>query len=161
MHKAGHDIVISLPAEPSEGLVQHRLKTPHKSRTVLPKNSGFDSPKSSRFVPHTYVRFSLGSRERVRNASAQLVFHPVTVSTDIHGRCVVQQAIEQRGQDLIAKERSPVRETRVGRNDQRPSLVSLRHPAEEVSGVERIQRQVADLITDQNLGLRIDPQAPV
>ncbi len=45
MHKAGHDIVISLPAEPSEGLVQHRLKTPHKNRTVLPKKKRIRFPK--------------------------------------------------------------------------------------------------------------------
>ncbi|ACV58531.1 hypothetical protein Aaci_1507 [Alicyclobacillus acidocaldarius subsp. acidocaldarius DSM 446] len=51
-------------------LCQQRVKTPQKNRARFPKNSGFDSPKSSRFVPHTYVRFVSCSRECVRNASS-------------------------------------------------------------------------------------------
>lgn len=49
---------------------QQRIKTPQKNRARFPKNSGFDSPKSSRFVPHTYVRFVSRSRQCVRNASS-------------------------------------------------------------------------------------------
>ena len=77
-----------------------------------------------------------------------------TVTFDVDDRRVVQQPVEDRGGDhLVAEDLTPAGQALVGRDQDRPPLVAPRHQLKKQVGPQPVQRQVADLIDDQKLGL--------
>ena len=75
---------------------------------------------------------------------------PVGVALDLDNDGMVQQAVEQRGgHDVIPKDSSPVPEAAIGCEDGGALLVAGVDQLEEQVGAAGFDRQVADLIDDE------------
>ena len=92
------------------------------------------------------------------DAGLLLVFEPVALALDVDSGGVMQQPVEDgRGDDVVGEDRAPVAVAIVGGQDDGPLLIPFRDQLEEAGGGERVQRQVAHLVQDEQLGL--DQQA--
>ena len=72
----------------------------------------------------------------------------------------MQQAVEDRGrQDLVAEDGAPLRHELIGGDEQAAALVAARDELEEEMGAAALERQVAELVDDQQLRLAVKQQA--
>ena len=110
--------------------------------------------------------FGEGDRRRYRigqwpgqDASAPLVLEPVAFAGDLHDRRVVQDPIEHGGGEHgVGCERViPAPEAEVRGQHQRALFVAPRHDLEEQVGLFAAERQITDLVDDQQLGCSHDP----
>src|SRR5882672_7782947 len=109
--------------------------------------------------PHPLVSTS-GGRLGLFGADqsgSQLVLEPVRVAADVQGHGVMQHAIEDRGGDhAVAEHVGPGREALVTGEDHRPALVAATDQLEEEVRAKPIDRQVADLVDDEQLRSGVD-----
>jgi superfamily II DNA or RNA helicase len=90
------------------------------------------------------------ARLRAEQAAAPLLPQPVAVAPDRQHVAVVQQPIEdRRGDHLIAKHLAPLHDGAVGGDQHAAALVAAGDQLEEQVRRVRLQRQVAQLINDQ------------
>ncbi len=83
-------------------------------------------------------------------AGLQLLFEPIRVAPDVDGDRVMQDPVEDRGgNNPVAEDLAPAAEALVGREDHRAPLVAAANELEEEVGAGAIDRQVADLVDDQ------------
>lgn len=85
---------------------------------------------------------------------AALLFEAVAVSLDLNDVSVMQDAVEHGGRQrgVAAEGGVPLRERQVARQDHRATLVALGDDLEEVAGLVAGQRQIADLVDDEQAG---------
>ena len=76
--------------------------------------------------------------------------HAVAVAADVDEVAVVQEPVdERRGHDLVAEDLAPFLEALVGGEHGRGVFVAAGHELEEEHGAGAGDRQVADLVDDQ------------
>ena len=98
-----------------------------------------------------FDRRESGATEQPRPA---LLFEPVALALNVERGRVVQQAVQDGGgQDRIVEGLAPIQEALVGGDDQAGALVATHHQTEEQAGFELRERQVADLVDDEHLGV--------
>ena len=86
--------------------------------------------------------------------------HPVAVAVDVDDMAVVQQAIDERSShDLVAQDLAPLLEALVGRQHSGCALIAPVDELEEEHRAGLADRQVADLVDDQELGIGEDLEA--
>ena len=79
---------------------------------------------------------------------------PVALPLDIQGRGMVQEPVEDgRGQDMIIEDLAPVGEALVVGDDQAPPLVAPDQEPEEQAGLLPRERQIAQLVEDEQPGI--------
>src|SRR5947207_13153945 len=72
----------------------------------------------------------------------------------------MEQAIEDRGsEDVVAEDRAPLRDELVGGDEQAPAFVPAGDELEKEMRAVSFERQVAELVDDQQLRLRVKHQA--
>src|ERR1700674_731176 len=103
---------------------------------------------------------TVGSRH---DAGAALVLEPVALTSDLNDGRVMQDPVEHGGSEhSVARERLvPTAECEIGGEDQRASFVTPRDHLEEQIGLLASERQIADLIDDQQLRCRDPPMHPL
>ena len=85
--------------------------------------------------------------------------HPVTPSINCHHLRVMQQPIEQRScQYLISQQRSPLRKTRVTRQQDRPSFVPSHHQLKQLVRLLYRQPRISHLVDHQHPRHYVAPQ---
>jgi hypothetical protein len=105
-----------------------------------------ESPRCSGSLGHFELRFE--------QTGLELLLEPEAFSFDVDCNRMVQKPIENRaGDHVIAEDLAPGAKTLVAGNDDRTSLVATRDQLEEQIGALAIDRQVADLVADQELRL--------
>jgi hypothetical protein len=83
-----------------------------------------------------------------------LVLEPVAFALDVDGGRVVQQPVEDgRIDHVVGEDRAPVAVALVGGEDDGPLLIAFRDQLKQAGGGERIERQIAHLVEDEQLGL--------
>src|SRR5207249_8166870 len=93
-------------------------------------------------------------------AGLELLFEPIRVAPDVDGDRVMQDSIEDGGSDdAVAKDLAPAAEALVARKDHRAPLVAAADELEEQVGAGAIDRQVADLVHDQQPRHGVDLEA--
>ncbi len=86
--------------------------------------------------------------------------HAVAVATDVDDVTVVEQAIDERsGHDLVAQDLAPLLEPLVGRQHGGCALIAPVDELEEEHRAGLTDRQVADLVDDQERGISEDLEA--
>ena len=86
--------------------------------------------------------------------------HPVAVTSDVDDVTVVQESVDEcSGHDLIAQDLTPVLEPFVGREHGGCALIAPVDELEEEHGAGRADRQVADLVDDQERRVGQDLEA--
>lgn len=89
-----------------------------------------------------------------------MMTHAEAVAADVDDVTVVQQAIDERGgHDLVAQDLAPLLEPFVGCEDSGRSLIAPVDELEEEHGTGLADRQVADLVDDQERGIGEDLEA--
>src|SRR5215207_9776232 len=95
-------------------------------------------------------RIRLATRQQTRLA---LLLEPVAFPLDVDdGRVVKQPVQDGRGDDLVTEDLAPAGQALVGGNQDRAPLVAARDELEEQVRPQPLQRQIADLVDDQQLG---------
>src|SRR3546814_8558401 len=88
----------------------------------------------------------------LQKASPALLAEPIAVTADCDHGAVVQQAIQDGGGDhRVAEHRAPLGDRAVRGEQDRAALVTPADQLEEQVGGVRIERQVAELVDDQQL----------
>ena len=73
---------------------------------------------------------------------------------------VMEQAVEDRGgEDVVTEDRAPLRDDLVGGDQQTAAFVPAGDELEKEMGAASFKRQIAELVDDQQLRLRIKHQA--
>ena len=94
--------------------------------------------------------FELGFEQ----AGLELLLKPEAFTFDVDRDRMVQQAVEDRAGDHgVAEDLAPGAETLVAGDDDRAALVAARDQLEEQIGALAVDRQIANLVTDQKLRL--------
>ena len=107
-------------------------------------------------------RFDGLDAARLEQAGLELLAEPVAVALDVNGDGVVEQAIEDRGRDHgIAEHLAPGPEALVAGEDDGAALVAARDELEEEVGALAVDRDVADLVDDEQLRLPQELEALV
>ena len=89
-----------------------------------------------------------------------MLAQPVAGALDLHDDGMVEQAVKQRrGDDRIAKDVTPFGEAAIGREDHRAAFVACGDELEEQITAAGHDRQVADLVDDQQRGPGKEPDA--
>src|SRR5215471_3351683 len=98
-------------------------------------------------------RGSLRGLGGANEAGLELVLEPIGIAPDVEGNGVVEDAIEnRRGDDPVAEDLAPAAEALVARQDHRAALVAATDELEEQVDALPVDRQVADLIDDEQAG---------
>jgi hypothetical protein len=86
--------------------------------------------------------------------------HAVAPAADVDDDGVVDEAVDDGGgDDLVGKDLAPIREAAVGsEHDGRGLLVATADDLEDPVGRGLVERQVADLVDDQDRGLEVGAQ---
>jgi hypothetical protein len=72
----------------------------------------------------------------------------------------MKQAIEDRsGEDVVAKDGAPLRNDLVGSDQETAAFVAAGDELEKEMGAPSFKRQIAELVDDQQLRLRVKHQA--
>ena len=80
--------------------------------------------------------------------------HPVAVAADVDDVAVMQQPVDECcGHDLVAQDLAPLLEALVGREHGGRVLVAPVDQLEEEHGASLVDRQIADLVDDQERGV--------
>ena len=112
--------------------------------------SPFTTPRESRRCSLSLGHFELGFEQ----TGLELLLKPEAFSFDVDGNRMVQKPIENRAGDHgVAEDLAPGAETLVAGNDDRTTLVAARDQLKEQIGALAVDRQVADLVADQELRL--------
>ena len=86
--------------------------------------------------------------------------HPVAAAAYVDDMAVMQEAIDEcSGHDLVTQDLTPLLEPFVGREDGGCALIAPVDELEEEHGAGRADRQVADLVDDQERGIGEDLEA--
>jgi len=97
-----------------------------------------------------YLRLGGGGLDRLDEAGFELVLQPVGVAADVDGDRVVQDAIEDCcGDHGVAEYVAPAPEALVAGEDHRPALVASANELEEQIGADAVDREVTDLVDDE------------
>src|SRR5215475_4980216 len=90
---------------------------------------------------------------RADEAGLQFLLEPVRVAADVERHRVMEEPIEDRGGDYpVAEHIAPSGEALVAGDDHRPALVAVADQLEEEVRAQPIDRQVANLVDDQQPG---------
>src|SRR5579864_2700956 len=99
------------------------------------------------------------SRRSSKEPSLLFLSESIALALDYQGVAVMQQAIEDRGrQDVVAEDRAPLRHDLVGGDQQAAAFVPAGDELEKEMGAASLERQVAELVDDQQLRLRVKHQ---
>lgn len=83
--------------------------------------------------------------------------HPVAVAADVDDVAVVEQPIDQRpSHEIVAEDLAPFVEGLVRGQDGGGRLVPAGHELEEEHGAVARDRQIADLVNDEQRGMRVN-----
>ena len=86
--------------------------------------------------------------------------HPVAAAADVDDMAVMQQAIDERsGHDLVAQDLAPLLEAFIGGQHSGCALIAPVDELEEEHGAGLADRQVADLVDDQERRIGEDLEA--
>ena len=95
-------------------------------------------------------------------AGLLLLPQAVAVALDVDGRGVMEQPVEDgRGEDLVVEDLPPVHEALVAGDDEARPLVAPDQEPEEEARLFAGQRQVAELVQDEDPGIGELLQGPV
>src|SRR5712664_4085098 len=98
-----------------------------------------------------------GGLDRLDEAGFEFVLQPVGVAADVDGDRMVQDAIEDcRRDDPVAEDVAPAPEALITGQDHRPPLVAAADELKEEIGAGAVDRQVADLVDDEQARHRVD-----
>src|ERR1700686_4420974 len=83
-----------------------------------------------------------------------LVLEPVALALDVDGGRGVQQPVEDgRSDDVVGEDGAPVAVAFVRGQDDRALFIALRYQLKQAGSGEGVQRQIAHLVEDEQLGL--------
>src|SRR5579864_595665 len=100
------------------------------------------------------------SRRSSKEPSLLFLSESIALALDHQGMAVMQQAIEDRGrQDVVAEDRAPLRHDLVGGDQQAAAFVPAGDELEKEMSAASLERQVAELVDDEQLRLRVKHQA--
>ena len=86
--------------------------------------------------------------------------HPVAAAADVDDMAVMQQPVDERsGHDLVAQNLAPLLEAFIGGQHSGCALIAPVDELEEEHGAGLTDRQVADLVDDQERGIGEDLEA--
>lgn len=100
------------------------------------------------------VRACLGGRFRFDQPGFEFLAQPIALPFDVDRDRVLEESIENgRGNHGIAEDFAPVAETLIARQNDRAPFVATRDELEEQIGALPINRNIADLIDNQQVGV--------
>ena len=92
-----------------------------------------------------------------RGLTLKLVFHPEALAFDDDGVSMMQQPIQDRGGQgaVMVEDRGPLLKSAVGGKNDRPLFIAQGDDLEEQIGAYLVNREVPELIEDEQRGFRI------
>src|SRR5207302_943003 len=119
----------------------------------------------SRVIENSPPRLGGGGLDRLDETGLELVLQPVGVAANVDGDRVMQDAVQDRGGDHpVAEDVAPAPEALIAGEDHRSPLVTATDELKEDIGASPVDREVADLIDDEQPrhGVALEPlvQAP-
>ena len=105
------------------------------------------------------VRARLGGGFRCDQPGFELLAEPIALSFDVDGARMVEQAIQNgRRDDRIAKDLAPGAQALIARQDDGTPFIATGDELEEQVRPLPINRDIADLINDEEVGLGEEPE---